>query len=242
MKKTHLYGLVCLICVFVTAACGEARLEDSSGSAEETTAEVAERENPDEIYYRKIEEETRADFPEDLSEMEDWYGDYQFVEYTRPHSYPPSTPDYLQRKLDQMKGTIKRIEPGMLITYFPVDRVLEPVFYEDYEYDHYISVRSFTMHVEVLDEELLKTLLMRWGREYHLDGSPVDFSNKAHGDDDLFADMDFRISDYVGHQILVFTDEDTTSTIKECDYWINAGDGVVYSLTNHSVSKWQRLR
>ena len=31
MKKTHLYGLVCLICVFVTAACGEARLEDSSG-------------------------------------------------------------------------------------------------------------------------------------------------------------------------------------------------------------------
>ena len=93
-----------------------------------------------------------------------------------------------------------------------------------------------------LDEELLKSMMVRWGREYHLDGTAVDFSEWAFGDEEFFSNIDFRISNYQNCNILVFYIEQNPSSVKEIEYWIDAGNGVIYSLTDQMISKLQRLR
>ena len=62
------------------------------------------------------------------------------------------------------------------------------------------------------------------------------------GDEEFFSNIDFRISNYQNCNILVFYIEQNPSSVKEIEYWIDAGNGVIYSLTDQMISKLQRLR
>ena len=84
-------------------------------------AETLPLKNPDILYESKMAEDIITAFP-DISEKEDWYGDYQLVEYVRPHFGFQPNPDKSQRQriLDIQKQTIislnensiKRFGPG----------------------------------------------------------------------------------------------------------------------------------
>lgn len=180
-------------------------------------------------------------FP-DISEKEDWYGDYQLVEYVRPHFGFQPNPDKSQRQriLDIQKQTIISLNENSIKRFGPVNK--EDEFFAEYKFDHYIQEVPIVLKYTTLDEELLESMMVRWGREYHLDGTAVDFSEWAFGDEEFFSNIDFRISNYQNCNILVFYIEQNPSSVKEIEYWIDAGNGVIYSLTDQMISKLQRLR
>ena len=87
--------------VFICCSCGKSKQSDISTervldeeiritTIAETTeipqeeAETLPSKNPDILYESKMAEDIITAFP-DISEKEDWYGDYQLVEYVRPH-------------------------------------------------------------------------------------------------------------------------------------------------------------
>ncbi|QNM05268.1 hypothetical protein [Qiania dongpingensis] len=243
MKK---YVSVCILniflimCVLGCCACGEEINSEEAGSK---IQETETGKNPDELYELKITESTVSNFS-NMEEKEEWYGDYKFIEYIRPHFGFQPNPDKEQRQriLDYQKQSIVSLSENSVKYLGSVNREDEPDAYEDYKYDHYVMEASYVLKTMILDEKVLQDITSRWGREYHLDGTPVDFSEWAYGDESYFADIDFKVSDYEGHYILIFYDEQNPSTIKEREYWIDAGNGVVYSLTDQMVSKWQKIR
>ncbi len=225
------------------ASSGVSMKDNSRESTQESVPETALSDTPDTLYESKAAESTAAAFP-DITEKSDWYGDYVLIGYVRPHWGFQPNPDKekRQRLLDYQKQTILSLSESCMEYFGPVNREDDPEQYLDYPYDHYVNKQPVILKDTILDENTLADITERFGREYHLDGTAVDFSQWAFGDEEFFGDLAFRASDYQGSRLLVFYNEHTASAVKETEYWIDAGDGVVYSLTDQMAAKLQRLR
>ena len=82
----------------------------------------------------------------------------------------------------------------------------------------------------------------RWGKESDEDGDFVNFADWSMGDEKYFADIDFKLSDHIGCPLLTFRYPEHPSTVKDQEFWVYAGNGIIYSLTDVMVSEWRRLR
>lgn len=262
-------GIICVLLVLLVSACGSraqnttaegsvledtavsAEEEEPSGQTEETAFSKPEKPeepaDPDTRYESKAMEPTVSEFTEIWEEESDWYGDYQFVEYIRPNTW--YTPDFddeaMERKISFRKKTIMTLETDLERTYMALDKeadVEDRGGWADWNYDHYINESYVKLIASVLDEEKIRHMEERWGKEYERDGSLADFSYRAMGNEKYFADMDFRVHDYEGSPLLIFYNPQRTSAYKEETYLLEAENGTVYMLDDVMVSKWQRLR
>lgn len=264
MKKP--YGsqktILCLVTVLLTVfcACTAGKTEDgkaarpehgstapgSSGACIEETSETEQtrRDDPDERYESVCSEEAEAVCPETMNDLEDWYGDYQFVGYVRPHQNYTPCPDHeqLEYRIRLEKEEIVSLTPESVYRYSGVDRKYQAEIFADYKYEHLIQESRPVLTASVLTEEVLEEMNRRWGKEFDADGGSVDFADWSAGDEEYFADTDFKLRDYTGCPLLTFRYPEHPSTVKNQEFWIYAGDGVTYSLTDAMVSEWRRLR
>ena len=269
MKLYRLFGVGIFVSISIVSACGNrnqtiaaessgpedtavsAEEEKKTGQAEETAFSKSEKpeepDDPDVRYESKAMEPTVSEFAEVWEEESDWYGDYQFVEYVRPNTW--YTPDFddeaMERKISFRKKTIMTLETDLERTYMALDKeadVEDRGGWADWNYDHYINESYVKLIASVLDEEKIRHMEERWGKEYERDGSLADFSYRAMGNEKYFADMDFRVHDYEGSPLLIFYNPQRTSAYKEETYLLEAENGTVYMLDDVMVSKWQRLR
>ena len=249
MRKRFFKKLFSMIFACLLLACA------SCGKQDAYTAETTEArtfpyvapdwahpgEDVDKLYEEKVTQETLSSFPEDLSSVEAWYGDYRFVEYTRPGLYGSTMlDDDYQRRFETLRATVRTLSFELMTEYYPGKP--DPEFYGyGYPYEH-MAIDTFTqMRVQTLDEETVREMEEKW--EY-LDGDPVDFYEVIGSFEKYYAEMDFRIRDWKGRQMLILFDEGLSSTDKVTAYWIDAGDGYVYVINNfnYMVYKWKRIR
>ena len=144
--------------------------------------------------------------------------------------------------LETDKATIRTLSFEQMTDFCP-GKLNPEAFGHGYPYEH-VAIDTFTqMRVQTLDEEMVREMEEKW--EY-LDGDPVDFYEVIGSFEKYYAEMDFRIRDYKGRQMLILFNEQLSSTDKVTEYWIDAGDGYVYVINNFilnpMVYKWKRLR
>lgn len=247
-KKLLSMIFVCLL--LACASCGKKEAEPTEARtfAYETSPDWAHPgEDVDKLYEEKVTQETLSSFPEDLSSVEAWYGDYGFVEYTRPNPWGLTLmmDDAFQHRFERHQATIRTLSFEQVTDCFP-GKLNPEVYGHGYPYEH-VAIDTFTsMKVQTLDEEMVKELEEKW--EYDSYGDPIDFYDSTYtmgGHEEYFSEMDFRIRDWKGRQMLILFNEGLASTDKVTEYWVDAGDGYVYVLTNSvdpMVYKWKRLR
>lgn len=264
MRKLYRFPkiILCFITVLsvVFCACTNRNSEDgkavcsehdsvASASSEERIEEKAENvqaqwDDPDERYESICSEETESVFPETMKDLTDWYGDYQFVGYVRPHQNYTPCPDHgqLEYRISLQKEEIVSLTPGLVYRYSGVDRKYQSEIFADYQYEHLIQDSRPVLTASVLNEEILEEMNRRWGKESDEDGDFVNFADWSMGDEKYFADIDFKLSDHIGCPLLTFRYPEHPSTVKDQEFWVYAGNGIIYSLTDVMVSEWRKLR